>query len=124
MKESCTFANLPLGVFETDHFDYWPFSSDLTPVQYNNQDKNGDIMSMMMTQNYGNKYQKDPIFNRLVTNLKARYTDPTSTHPAADTASLGLIPNIDDIKDKTMKVFSAKMLDQSHVNKVLHLNFD
>ena len=68
-------------------------------------------MSLMMMQNYGNEYQKDPIFNRLVTNLKERYTDPTSTHPAADTASLGLIPNIDDIKDKNMKVFSAKMLD-------------
>lgn len=79
--------------------------------QFNNEDDMGNIMGLMMMKNYGNEYQKDPIFNRLVTNLKERYTDPTSTHPAADTASLGLIPNIDDIKDKNMKVFSAKMLD-------------
>ena len=77
-----------------------------------------------MMQNYGDQYQKDPIFNRLISNLKERYTDPTSSHPAADTASLGLIPNIDDIKDKNMKVFSAKMLDQSNMNKVQNFDFD
>ena len=94
-------------------------------------------MSEIMMENYFNQYGKDPVFNRLVNNLKERYTDqgsldwlhetlcskivcvslwipatdPTSTHHASDTASLGLIPNIDDVKDKNIKVFNAQMLD-------------
>ena len=55
-----------------------------------------------MMENFFNAYKKDPIFTGLVNNLKERYSD---------TASLGLIPNIDDMKDKNMKVFNAKMLD-------------
>ena len=44
-------------------------------VQYSNDDQNGNVMSEIMMENYFNQYGQDPIFNRLVNNLKERYTD-------------------------------------------------
>ena len=35
-------------------------------------------MSEIMMENYFNQYGKDPVFNRLVNNLKERYTDQGS----------------------------------------------